>query len=49
VETTARRGETTAAEKGYDVRIWKRDGTKAGAGRWKIVPDTTHPLPLTEK
>jgi ketosteroid isomerase-like protein len=38
--------ETTTAEKGYYVRVWKRDGSR---GRWKIVLDTTHPLPPTEK
>ncbi|MDQ1591515.1 MAG: hypothetical protein QOG71_2142 [Pyrinomonadaceae bacterium] len=32
----------TTAEKGYYVRVWKRE--RAG-GRWKIVLDTTHPLP----
>jgi len=34
-----------AAEKGYYVRVWKRDST----GRWKIALDTTHPLPPEEK
>ena len=38
---------TQATEKGYYVRVWKRDG--AGGGRWKIVLDTTHPLPPAEK
>jgi ketosteroid isomerase-like protein len=37
---------TAAAEKGYYVRVWKRD---AARGRWKIVLDTTHPLPPAEK
>ncbi|HYO99274.1 MAG TPA: nuclear transport factor 2 family protein [Pyrinomonadaceae bacterium] len=35
----------TAPEKGYYVRVWKRDH----AGRWKIALDTTHPLPSAEK
>lgn len=40
------RGEATgAAEKGYYVRVWKRDRK----GAWKIVLDTTHPLPPVEK
>jgi ketosteroid isomerase-like protein len=34
-------------EKGYYVRVWKRD--RPGADRWKIVLDTTHPLPPGEK
>lgn len=34
-----------APEKGYYVRVWKRDR----AGRWKIALDTTHPLPSAEK
>ncbi|MGI9107761.1 MAG: YybH family protein [Pyrinomonadaceae bacterium] len=34
-----------AVEKGYYVRIWKRDAT----GRWKIALDTTNPLPPEEK
>jgi ketosteroid isomerase-like protein len=38
-----------AAEKGYYVRVWKRDGASGGTGRWKIVLDTTHPLPPAEK
>ena len=33
-----------AAEKGYYVRVWKRDSS----GRWKIALDTTHPLPPAE-
>jgi ketosteroid isomerase-like protein len=33
-------------EKGYYVRVWKRDGAN---GRWKIALDTTHPLPPAEK
>jgi ketosteroid isomerase-like protein len=37
---------TATAEKGYYVRVWKRDGAR---GRWKIVLDTTHPLPPAEK
>jgi ketosteroid isomerase-like protein len=35
----------TAAEKGYYVRVWKRDAS----GRWKIALDTTHPLPPEQK
>ena len=35
-----------AAEKGYYVRVWKRE--RAG-GRWKIALDTMHPLPPGEK
>jgi len=34
-----------ATEKGYYVRVWKRDSS----GRWKIALDTTHPLPPEEK
>ena len=34
-----------AAEKGYYVRVWKRDPS----GRWKIALDTTHPLPPEQK
>ena len=34
-------GASAAAEKGYYVRVWKRDR----AGRWKIALDATHPLP----
>jgi ketosteroid isomerase-like protein len=30
-----------AAEKGYYVRVWRRDET----GRWRLVLDTTHPIP----
>ena len=37
---------TEVTEKGYYVRVWKRD--RAG-DRWKIVLDTTHPLPPAEK
>jgi hypothetical protein len=37
---------TKNTEKGYYVRVWKRD--RAG-DRWKIVLDTTHPLPPSEK
>ncbi len=44
-EEDARAGETALAEKGYYVRIWKRD--RKGAS--KIVLDTTHPLPPAEK
>ncbi|HEX9918710.1 MAG TPA: nuclear transport factor 2 family protein [Pyrinomonadaceae bacterium] len=40
---------TAATEKGYYVRVWKRDAGKGGTGRWKIVLDTTHPLPPAEK
>jgi hypothetical protein len=43
------RPDATATEKGYYVRVWKRDGAGGGASRWKIVLDTTHPLPPTEK
>ncbi|HEV7905736.1 MAG TPA: nuclear transport factor 2 family protein [Pyrinomonadaceae bacterium] len=45
-EDEATRDATTATEKGYYVRVWKRDGAR---GRWKIVLDTTHPLPPAEK
>jgi ketosteroid isomerase-like protein len=45
-EGEAQRDETRATEKGYYVRVWKRDGAR---GRWKIVLDTTHPLPPAEK
>jgi ketosteroid isomerase-like protein len=41
--------QATAAEKGYYVRVWKRDGAGGAGGRWKIVLDTTHPLPPPEK
>lgn len=41
----AQRNATTATETGYYVRVWKRDGSR---GRWKIVLDTTHPLPPAE-
>jgi hypothetical protein len=37
---------TAATEKGYYVRLWKRVGDN---GRWKVVLDTTHPLPPAEK
>ncbi|HEV2801355.1 MAG TPA: nuclear transport factor 2 family protein [Pyrinomonadaceae bacterium] len=37
--------ETATLEKGYYVRVWKRDRK----GVWKIVLDTTHPLPPAEK
>ena len=40
---------TAATEKGYYVRVWKRDGAGGGHGRWKIVLDTTHPLPTAAK
>lgn len=36
---------SSASEKGYYVRVWKRDR----AGRWKIALDTTHPLLSAEK
>ncbi|HEX8457412.1 MAG TPA: nuclear transport factor 2 family protein [Pyrinomonadaceae bacterium] len=36
---------TATTEKGYYVRVWKRDRK----GVWKIVLDTTHPLPPAEK
>jgi hypothetical protein len=44
-----REGDAPAAtaEKGYYVRVWKRD--RAGGGRWKIALDTTHPLPPEAK
>jgi len=32
---------TATAEKGYYVRVWRRDRS----GNWKIALDTTHPLP----
>lgn len=38
---------SATAEKGYYVRIWKRE--RAAGGRWKIALDTTHPLPPGEK
>jgi ketosteroid isomerase-like protein len=38
-------GAGAASEKGYYVRVWKRDR----AGHWKIALDTTHPLPPAEK
>lgn len=38
-------GTPSASEKGYYVRVWKRDR----AGRWKIALDTTHPLPPAQK
>lgn len=44
-EADARQHATTETESGYYVRVWKRDGARAGSGRWKIVLDTTHPLP----
>jgi ketosteroid isomerase-like protein len=48
-EDDARQHATATTEKGYYVRVWKRDGAKGGAGRWKIVLDVTHPLPPPEK
>jgi ketosteroid isomerase-like protein len=44
----AKQTVAAATEKGYYVRVWKRDGT-GGSSRWKIVLDTTHPLPPAEK
>ncbi|HJR09097.1 MAG TPA: nuclear transport factor 2 family protein [Pyrinomonadaceae bacterium] len=38
-------GAGEASEKGYYVRVWKRDRS----GHWKIALDTTHPLPPAEK
>lgn len=34
-------GASAVVEKGYYVRVWKRDRD----GKWKVVLDTTHPLP----
>jgi hypothetical protein len=42
----ATRDETKVTEKGYYVRVWKRHGAR---DRWKLVLDTTHPLPPAEK
>lgn len=39
------KGEANKGEKGYYVRVWKRDGN----GDWKIVFDTTHPVPPEPK
>lgn len=36
---------SAATEKGYYVRVWKRNKE----GRWKVVLDTTNPLPPDEK
>ena len=38
-------GAATRAEKGYYVRVWKRNKK----GKWKVVLDTTNPLPPDEK
>jgi ketosteroid isomerase-like protein len=48
-EGDARQHATAEPEKGYYVRVWKRDGASGGTGRWKIVLDTTHPLPPPQK
>jgi ketosteroid isomerase-like protein len=48
-EGDARQRATAETEKGYYVRVWKRDGARSGTGRWKIVLDTTHPLPPSQK
>lgn len=45
----AAQGATATAEKGYYVRVWKRDDAKGVGGRWKIVLDTTHPLPSAKE
>ena len=45
-EGGAPQNATAVAEKGYYVRVWKRD---AARGRWRIVLDTAHPLPPAEK
>lgn len=47
-EDGAQHAVATATEKGYYVRVWKRDGA-GRAGHWKIVLDTTHPLPPQDK
>lgn len=38
-------GSAAAAEKGYFVRVWKRNKD----GKWKIALDTTNPLPAEQK
>jgi ketosteroid isomerase-like protein len=38
-------GAAAVAEKGYYVRVWKRNKE----GKWKLVLDTTSPLPPDEK
>ncbi|MCA1566343.1 MAG: nuclear transport factor 2 family protein [Acidobacteria bacterium] len=48
-EGDAPRNATAATEKGYYVRVWKRDAARGAGGRWRIVLDTTHPLPPAEK
>ncbi len=39
------KGEGKEGEKGYYVRVWKQ----VGNGNWKIVLDTTHPIPQDAK
>lgn len=39
------KGADSQAEKGYYVRVWKRDDK----GDWKIVLDATHPIPPDTK
>jgi ketosteroid isomerase-like protein len=36
---------TAAVEKGYFVRVWKRNKD----GKWKVALDTTNPLPPEQK
>ncbi|HEV2880240.1 MAG TPA: nuclear transport factor 2 family protein [Pyrinomonadaceae bacterium] len=48
-EDGAPQDATAGAEKGYYVRVWKRDAARGAGGRWRIVLDTTHPLPPAEK
>ena len=38
-------GSASTAEKGYFVRVWKRNKD----GKWKIALDTTNPLPPEQK
>ena len=50
-DSAPQHAKAAATEKGYYVRVWKRDGAGGGGGRgrWKIVLDTTHPLPPPAK
>ncbi|HEY0083429.1 MAG TPA: nuclear transport factor 2 family protein [Pyrinomonadaceae bacterium] len=45
-ESRAEGAPTATPEKGYYVRVWKRE--RAGSS-WKIALDTTHPLPPGEQ
>jgi hypothetical protein len=45
-EGDAQQQAAATPEKGYYVRIWKRDRAR---GRWKLALDTTRPLPPVEK